>query len=369
MKYNWQQKEWPEFSYDLLEVEDALYTFAQQVGRISGALKAMPEDTQVETLINTMVAEAIKSSEIEGEHLNREDVVSSIRRNLGLDKTTKQVKDKKAKGAAELMIKVRNGYADKLTQKMLFEWHSILMQHTPNIIIGNWRDSEEPMQLVSGAYGREKVHFEAPPAKAVPHEMKGFIEWFNATAPKEAKEIKYAPVRAAIAHLYFETIHPFEDGNGRIGRAIAEKALSQTVGRPILLSLSAVIEAHKKDYYSALETAQRSNEITPWLVYFIDTILKAQDRAELLIDFTLNKAKFFDRYKDKLNERQLKAVKRMLDEGPDGFEGGMNAKKYMSITQTSKPTATRDLQNLLELGAFTVIGGGRSTRYYLNLKT
>ncbi|MDO7172627.1 Fic family protein [Mariniflexile sp. AS56] len=170
-----------------------------------------------------------------------------------------------------------------------------------------------------------------------------------------------------ISHLYFETIHPFEDGNGRIGRSIAEKALSQSVGYPLLLSLSATIEAKKKEYYNALKQGQSSNEITPWLEYFIDVILKSQDESESLIHFTLRKAKLFDHYESKLNERQLKAIKRMLEEGPKGFEGGMTAKKYMRITQTSKPTATRDLQKLVELKIFGVEGDGRSTSYQIIL--
>lgn len=236
-----------------------------------------------------------------------------------------------------------------------------------DIKVGAWRTHEEPMQVISGAMGKEKVHFEAPPSSQVVNEMKNFITWFNETAPNGSREIKYAPVRSAIAHLYFETIHPFEDGNGRIGRAIAEKALSQTAGYPVLLSISATIENNKNNYYNALKTAQRSNDITSWLIYFIDIILKAQDASEELIDFTLNKARLFDRYQGQLNDRQIKVIKCMLQEGPKGFEGGMTAKKYIRITQTSKPTATRDLQKLLDLNVFIVTGGGRSTSYQLNL--
>ena len=197
--------------------------------------------------------------------------------------------------------------------------------------------------------------------------MDRFIKWFNQTGPGEKHEIKRAEVRSAVAHLYFETIHPFEDGHGRIGRAIAEKALSQGIGRPVLLSLSRAIEADKKGYYDALQEAQRSIEITPWLSYFLHMTLEAQKQAEQLIDFTLKKAKFFDRFEGGLNERQLKVVRRMLEEGPNGFEGGMNARKYVSIATTSQATATRDLQELAEKRVFIPTGGGRSTRYMLNL--
>jgi len=236
---------------------------------------------------------------------------------------------------------------------------------TTALNVGKWRIHTEPMQVVSGRIDKPTVHFEAPPSKYVPLEMVNFITWFNTTAPNSLKPIIHAPIRSAISHLYFETIHPFEDGNGRIGRAIAEKALSQTVGYPVLLSLSSAIDANKKNYYNALKEAQQSNEITPWLNYFLTIILSAQDASEALIDFTLKKTKLFDRYQNHLNERQLKAIKRMLQEGTKGFKGGMTAKKYMRITQTSKPTATRDLHKLLALGVFKVEGDGRSTSYQI----
>jgi Fic family protein len=245
----------------------------------------------------------------------------------------------------------------------------MILREGKSVKVGAWRDHEEPMQVISGAIGKQKIHFEAPPSNRVPAEMKKFIEWFNDTGPGGANEIKKAPVRSAIAHLYFESIHPFEDGNGRIGRAIAEKALSQGIGRPVLMSLSQTIEANKNNYYNALEKAQRSNEITHWINYFVKTIVDAQSEAEEQIDFTLKKAKFFDRFKDKLSDRQLKVIRRMLDEGPKGFEGGMSASKYGSIAKVSKATATRDLQELLEIGAFILFGpgGGRSTKYQVNL--
>lgn len=366
MIYNWQQPDWPEFKYDLQAVDDILFAFAAETGTVNGMLKVMPEDVQMEAIINTMVAEAVKTSEIEGEYISRQDLMSSIRNNLGLDIKPEAIKDKKAQGVGRLMVDVRNSYQEPLTEAKLFEWHKMLMTGSKNITIGNWRFHDEPMQIVSGAWGNEKIHFEAPPSFQVLKEMKRFIKWFNDTAPGGKKEIKKAPVRSAVAHLYFETIHPFEDGNGRVGRAIAEKALSQTLGRPVLLSLSRTIEADKKSYYGALEKAQRDNQITEWIKYFVSTTLEAQKQARVLIDFILKKTKFFDRFKDELNERQLKVIRKMMDAGPEGFEGGMNANKYMSITKASKATATRDLQYLAEIEALFSQGGGRSTRYYLN---
>jgi Fic family protein len=369
MKYNWQQKDWPHFTYDLLEIEDDLFLFAEKAGHINGVLKALPEDAEMEAIIDTMVSEAIKTSEIEGEYLNRKDVRSSIKNNLGLNEKSEKVSDKKANGISELIIDVRKTYKEALTNEKLFSWHEMLFKGNTEMQIGSWRTHKEPMQIISGALGKQKIHYEAPPSDRVSGEMNQFIEWFNQTGPGGYKEIRKPPVRSAIAHLYFETIHPFEDGNGRIGRAIAEKALSQGVGRPVLLSLSRAIEADKKTYYDALERTQHSNEINPWMAYFVKTILAAQVQSEELIEFTLKKAKFFDRFTNQLNDRQLIVMKRMLEEGPNGFEGGMNAGKYISLTKTSKATATRDMQGMVAKGAFALIGegGGRSTRYRVNL--
>ena len=367
MIYNWQQADWPEFNYDLGRFEDILFSFAERMGRVSGLLKGLPEDTKTEAMIDMMVSEAVKTSEIEGEYLSRQDVMSSIKKNLGLNQNIVRVKDKKAEGAAELMIDVRDTYAQKLTQDKLFSWHKMIMKGRRGVKIGSWRTHKDPMRVVSGQMGKQKVHFEAPPSTRIPGEMKNFIRWFNETGPGGSKEIKKPPVRSAIAHIYFETIHPFEDGNGRIGRAVSEKVLSQGVGRPILLSLSGIIEANRNAYYDALKVAQRSNEITPWINYFMNVILDAQVATEEQIDFTLKKTKFFDHFQDQLNERQLRIARRMLEEGPKGFEGGMSAKKYIAITHTSKATATRDLQDMVEKGAFILSGGGRSTRYQVNL--
>ena len=224
------------------------------------------------------------------------------------------------------------------------------------------------MRVVSGTIGKETVHYEAPPSKEVPHEMEQFIQWFNETAPSQKISIQEIPVRSAVAHVYFESIHPFEDGNGRIGRALSEKVIYQGIGSPIPISLSKAIEADKPAYYQALQNAQRSNEITAWLIYFTDTILKAQETSENEILFTLKKRKFFDRVKDQINARQEKVLRKMLVAGPDSFQGGMNVKKYRSITKVSKATATRDLQHLVAQGIFIPIGGGRSTRYNLMIE-
>lgn len=364
--YNWQQTDWPHFTYSLETLQRDLLLFVEKMGRVSGAIEALSDESHQDITIQFILEEAIKTSAIEGEFPHRNDVLSSIRKNLGIHETTEYIKDKSALGLGELMIDIRNSFKDPLTKEKLFAWHVLLMGASDQIEAGKWRTHEDPMVVVSGPIHRRTVHFEAPPSNLVPTMMDEFINWFNQTAPNGRRPIFNPIERAAVAHLYFESIHPFEDGNGRIGRALAEKAITQTLGRPVLLSLSSAIEANKKQYYQALESAQRSNEITEWIEYFVRTALQAQEQAENYVLFTVQVARYFDKFSNQLNDRQKAVVRRMTDEGPAGFVGGMNAKKYMTIAKTSKATATRDLQEMLDLGAF-VIGnkGGRSTTYYL----
>ncbi|HAV13251.1 MAG TPA: DUF4172 domain-containing protein [Opitutae bacterium] len=363
MKYNWQLPDWPDFRYELAELEGALLDFVDRAGLVSGTVQALPESEQNNAIADLMIVEALKTSEIEGEVLSRPDVASSIRNGLRLNSPHQRVRDRASAGAAELILAVRSGWRAGLSDSVLFEWHRSLLQGSNNVLIGEWRSHEEPMQVVEVTLGTPKVLYEGPPSTSVPAEMRAFVEWFNVS--RDA--IRYAPIRAGLAHLYFESIHPFEDGNGRIGRALAEKALFQGVGRPLLLSLSQAIEADRSSYYSALQAAQRSNEVTDWLRYFVDMCLQALDGAQSRIEFVLKKARFFDQHREALSERQLKVVRRILDAGPDGFEGGINASKYQRITGVSKATATRDLQELLQQEILISIGGGRSTRYELKL--
>ncbi len=367
--YNWQQQDWPHFRYDLLKMQEMLLSIAQKTGLITGKLTHLNKDLRMEAMINFMIEEAVKTSEIEGEYISRPDIRSSIKNKLGLNKNTATVNDKRAQGVVEMLLDARNTFKQSLTENKLFNWHLMLFASSTNhnLKIACWRAHDEPMQIISNHHGRQVVHYEAPPSKHIPEEMTRFIRWFNATAPGKSQAIIYAPVRAAIAHLYFESIHPFENGNGRIGRVIAEKALSQGFGYPVTLSLSQVIETKKKEYYEALHTASKSNEITEWIYYFVNVVLIAQTEVEIQINFILKKSKFFDTFETVLNERQLKAIQRMLKVGVKGFEGGMSAKKYMVITDTSKATATRDLQHLVSINAFKQIGSGRSVRYELNL--
>ncbi len=371
MKYNWQQVDWPKFRYDVTAFQEDLYRYAEATGRFAGKFPHLSPEMQEQAELELMVAEAVKTSAIEGEFLERKDVMSSIRNNLNLNHPPIVVKDVRAHGIATLMVDVRRSYAETLTEKNLFSWHRMLFPPgaaARNVRIGAWRIHDEPMQVVSGHYGKVKVHFEAPASKNVPQEMNKFISWFNKTAPGQSEAIAPGPVRAAVAHLYFESIHPFEDGNGRIGRALAEKSLSQGLGRPALTSLSQAIDAQKKRYYEALGRAQNSNEITSWVSYFVKTIMNAEQAAEKLIEFILSKTKFFDRYKSEMTDRQQRVIARMLKEGPAGFIGGINATKYMHIAHCSKATATRDLAELRDKKILRQeSAGGRSTSYSIAL--
>lgn len=367
MIYNWQQKDWPKFVFKDDAISAKALEYIAKSGSINGMMTALTGVVAMDVVIASLLAEALKTSEIEGEFISREDVMSSLRNKLGLNAVPEKIKDRRASGVVNMMLCMRASFAEEMSQSQLFEWHRLLMEGNHYVRPGAWRISAEPMQVISGAAGREQVHFEAPPASKVPAEMEAFIAWFNQTAPGGKKAILYAPLRSAIAHLYFESIHPFEDGNGRIGRAISEKVLSQHAGYPVVLSLSQVIEENKKAYYKALKNAQRSNQIDEWILYFTGVILEAQHRAESQLIFVLKKTQFFDRYKELLNVRQLKVINKMLAHGPSVYEGGMSTSKYMGITKASKATATRDLQDLFEKGVISSEGEGRGRRYYVKL--
>ena len=360
--YNWQRKGWPGFRYDLAGMSEALSVFAEHSGRVAGLLEGLPVGLGVEAVLNLMISEAVKTSAIEGEVLDRGAVGSSIRNRLGLNAVPEKVDSRMADGAGELMVSVRNTFAEALSEDMLFSWHRMLFGNV-GMHVGCWREGGDPMQVVSGRIDRPKVHFEAPPSVRVPMEMSRFITWFNNSAPGGAGSIGQAPVRAALVHLYFESVHPFEDGNGRIGRALAEKALAQGAGRPVVMSLSQTILARRGGYYDALQAAQKSGEVTPWVSWFVETVVAAQCAAEAQVRFVLTKHRFFQDYGADLNPRQTKVLGRMFEAGPEGFSGGMNARKYVGLTGVSKATATRDLQELAQMGALVSVGGGRSTRY------
>jgi len=271
------------------------------------------------------------------------------------------------RGIAEMMVSLYRTFASPLSDRMLFRWHRMLLKGNRDVaVIGGYRKGGDAMQVVSGPLHRRKVHFEAPPSNQMSKEMKAFNAWFNESAQR-GKNALSSIARAGMAHLYFESIHPFEDGNGRIGRAISEKALAQSLGQPSLIALAQTIERGRKGYYAALERNNKSNDITDWLTYFGQVILDAQATSIKRLEFYLAKAKFYERMRGQMNDRQDKAIARMFREGIDGFKGGLSAENYITITRTSRATATRDLQDLVLRGALTKTGQLKHTRYHLNL--
>jgi len=362
--YNWQIEKWAEFVYNEEIISSNALKFAELSGEIFGVFKTFNSAKQQNEILDIMISEAVKTSEIEGEMLSREDVRSSFLKKLGLS-TIKNIKDKRAENIAFLMWEVRTNFQEKLTEKMLKNWHAMLFNNSKYINAGIYRKGEEAMQIVSGAWGKEKVHYEAPPSVRVPQEMKNFVNWYNKFKPNG--NIQKIIIKTAITHLYFESIHPFEDGNGRIGRALIEKCLSESLERQIIMSISQMIEKNRNKYYAELNKVQTTLEINSWLLYFSQLLIDAQQNALEILDFSVKKTQFFDKHKKIMNDRQTKAINKMLDAGKDGFEGGMTAKKYISIAKTTKATATRDLQELVENGVLLQNLAGRSTSYMLNL--
>jgi Fic family protein len=310
--------------------------------------------------------EAIKTSEIEGEILNRESVQSSIKKNLGLAVTNTKVAPAEF-GISEMMVDLYQNYDTPLSNEYLFEWHKMITNGRRDLTdIGNYRTHEDPMQVVSGRLDKPTLHFEAPPSNKMQSEMDQFICWFNDMHdPNNNSMLPLA--KACMTHLYFVCIHPFEDGNGRIARALAEKSIALSTSQPTLLSLSHTIEAHKKAYYTSLENNNTRLEITDWMLYFGETILEAQQDVLKRIDFIVEKTRFFDRFTGQLNERQHKVILRLFEAGHTGFQGGLSAEKYIKIGKTSASSATRDLKDLTDKLILLKTGTLKSTRYQLNL--
>ena len=370
MTWIWQQPEWPDFRYDKRALEDREFEFRLNSERLAGRFDALPMASQEDATIDLMLSEAIKTSAIEGEDLDRESVRSSLLSLITSD-TLPENTDQKAAGAAMLLVDVRKNWQTSLTHELLGKWQSMAVpeQRYTLLLRGAYRNDPSPMQIVSGPYGREKVHYEAPPAAKVPDEMARFIDWYNRTSPLDEDKKISGIARAGIAHLWFEVIHPFDDGNGRVGRAIADHALSQSLGYPTTACLATAIEDNKKSYYLQLENASRGSlDVNDWLDYFAGTIIKAQNIAREEVDFVLAKTRFYEVYGDMLNERQAKMVSRVFSEGRKGFEGGITTRKYEAITKCPNRTASRDLSDLVAKGAITPLpGGGRTTRYELTV--
>lgn len=366
MSWNWTHPHWPNFQYDPASLASLEQRFLLASGELIGAVRYVSREEQDILHVELLSEESIKTSEIEGEMLDRASVQSSLRRQLGLAAETGKTRPQE-NGIAEMMLDLYHSHAAPLDHDTLFRWHLMLMAGNTRLEnLGAYRTHEDAMQIVSGRLDRPTIYFEAPPSSRIPAEMNAFIRWFNDTGPGGSRPLP-ALTRAAIGHLYFESIHPFEDGNGRIGRALAEKSLAQNVGQPTLILLAHMIEKHRKAYYDHLQNSQSTLEITDWLVYFANTILDAQKATLLRIAFHIEKARFHDNYRDQLNDRQAKVIERLFRAGPDGFKGGLSAENYIAITKTSRATATRDLRELVEMGALISTGKLRHTRYALSL--
>lgn len=364
MRWNWTLTAWPNFRYDSVVLEPLERRFLLSSGEILGAVRHVTDEERDQLRIDLLSEEALKSGAIEGEVLDRSSVQSSLRRQFGLATDGSSVKPRE-QGVAEMMADVYSDFSTPLSQDTLCRWHSMLLSHDRSLeTIGAYRRHADAMQIVSGRSDRQTIHFEAPPSTQVPEEMHVFIDWFNRTAPNGAMPLP-ALTRSALGHLWFESIHPFEDGNGRLGRALAEKSLAQSIGRPSLTALAYTIERDRKRYYDLLEAHQQTLDVTSWLVWFGETVLKAQQVTLGRVAFFISKAKFYDIYRDRINGRQAKVLERMFREGPAGFKGGLSAENYIAITGTSRATTTRDLQELVEMGALTRSGERRHTRYSL----
>jgi Fic family protein len=368
MRWIWQQAGWPGFRYGRRLLEKRDIAFRLHAERLMGCVEALPKAYQEDTTIDLMLSEAIKTSAIEGEMLDRESVRSSLLSLITSD-TLPATSDRKAAGAASLLVNVRKKWQAPLTHDMLGKWQSMAVpeQRYTSIVRGAYRNDPSPMQIVSGPYGREKVHYEAPPAAQVPDEMATLIDWYNHSSPGNGEHKMPGIARAGIAHFWFDVIHPFDDGNGRVGRAIADHALSQTLGYPTTACLATAIEADKKSYYQQLEKASSGSlDINVWLDYFADTVKEAQAIAREEVDFVLSKMRFYETWGGQLNDRQARMVSWAFAEGRKGFEGGITTRKYEVISKCPNRTASRDLSDLVAKGILIPLpGGGRTTRYEL----
>ena len=364
MRWNWQRPEWPDFTYEPKLLEGSEHDFLRGTGLLFGAYKHLDEGERDRLRVEIIGDEALKTSEIEGEYLDRENLQSSLRRHFGLQTDDRKVTPAE-EGIADLMVDLYSTCEDTLSHETLYRWHRMLtLGRTDLRCVGCYR--EHGVAVVSGPLHRRRIHFEAPPPERVGREMDGFVRWFNLSAPGAAAPLP-ALTRAGMAHLYFESIHPFEDGNGRIGRAVSEKALAQSFGHPTLIALATVISRNRSAYYGALGEANTKNEITDWLSYFARTVLEALSYTQTYVEFLIEKAKLLERMRGKMNPRQERCLLRMFEEGPEGFTGGLSAENYISITKATRPTATRDLSDLAAKGALTRTGKRKSTRYHLNI--
>ncbi|MBS0314987.1 MAG: Fic family protein [Proteobacteria bacterium] len=364
-KYIWQAGDWPNWRFDLAALAGSMAEVSRAQGLLMGRLSDVGMALRDQASLATLTEDVVKTSEIEGERLNVASVRSSIARRLGVDIGALAPVDRHVEGVVEMVLDATGNCEASVTPERLFGWHAALFptgySGLSRIKVGGWRDDATgPMQVVSGPIGRQRVHFEAPPADRLEAETSRFLDWLNGGS-NEAPLLK-----AGLGHLGFVTLHPFDDGNGRIARAIGDLLLARADGSSQrFYSLSAQIQRERKAYYEILErTQKRSMDVTEWLAWFLATLHRAVDQAQYILDAVLTKARFWQRWATTpLNERQVKLLNKLLD----GFEGKLTSSKWASIANCSPDTALRDINDLLARGVLRKLdAGGRSTRYELS---
>jgi Fic family protein len=362
--YIYQHEVWPKFIWDKQKLADLQAGVRHRQGRLIGHMQALGFSLREEAMLQTLTQEVIKSSEIEGEVLDRDEVRSSLAKRLGIEIAGSVPADRHVEGVVEMMIDATQRFDDPLTADRLFGWHAALFptgrSGMHKITVGAWRvDEKGPMRVISGAIGKEKVHYEAPEAQKVDAEMNNFLDWFNTADDTD-------PVgKAALAHLWFVTIHPFEDGNGRIARAIADMQLARADESPQrFYSMSSQIRKERNEYYEILEKTQKGNmDITPWLEWFFQCLDRALSATGVILANVIKKAKFWEKHSGmNLNNRQRLMLDRLLN----GIEGKMTSSKWAKMAKCSQDTATRDIQDLINKGILEKEkAGGRSTGYVI----
>lgn len=367
-QYIWQKGLWPVFFFQADELLSKLGVCRKLQGELLTQLATLDEKQALEAEAVFLETEVLRTSEIEGLKLHPQSVRSSVARKLGLEEAGYHKRSQYEDGMVEVLLDATTNHSEPLTSERLFGWHAALFPTgrtgTQNITVGDWRTDEAgKMQIVSGRPGKTKLHYEAPPAKHLPKEMEAFLDWFN------SQEEMDGIIRAGIAHFWFVTLHPFDDGNGRLARVITDMVMAQdekTSRRAY--SLSSQISASRKAYYAVLEKAQKDEgDITGWLSWFLETVEQGMRNSRELARLTIAKAEFWKRIADaKINGRQREVLNKLLEAGPNGFEGGLSNKKYQSMTKASSATATRDLQALVDAGMLVQSGGGRSVRYAID---
>jgi len=363
-KYIWERAHWPEMTYDAAQLTAPLAAVRHAQGRLLGRMESLGFKLRDEAWLQTLTQDVLKTSEIEGERLDTDQVRSSIARRLGMDIGALAPVDRHVEGIVEVMLDATQNCAKPLTVKRLHAWHGALFptgrSGMAKIRVAKWRDDAQgPMQVISGPVGKERIHFRAPPADRLSDETRHFLMWFE-----NFEHDLDGVIKAGLAHLWLVTIHPFDDGNGRIARAVGDMALArseQTHQR--FYSLSSQIQLERGDYYDILEKTQKGDlDVTAWLLWFLACLQRVIGKAEETLSSVVQKARFWDQFADtRLNERQVKVLNRMLD----GFEGNLTTTKWAKLTKCSQDTAYRDILALVELGALKTEGAGRGTHYVL----